>query len=54
MNVQASAKTVVVSGDFTLDWNLARGLGLAASNRSLGGDGVRQITVAARRSRTSC
>ncbi len=34
MNVQASAKTVVVSGDFTLDWNLARGLGLAASNRS--------------------
>ncbi len=34
MNVQASAKTVVVSGDFTLDWNLARGLGLAASNRA--------------------
>jgi hypothetical protein len=33
MSAEAEAKTVVVSGDFTLDWNLARGRGPEALNR---------------------
>jgi hypothetical protein len=33
MSTEMKAKTVVVSGDFTLDWNLARGRGPEALNR---------------------
>ena len=32
-NTETDAKTVVVSGDFTLDWNLARSRGLQALSR---------------------
>ena len=32
-NAETDAKTVVVSGDFTLDWNLARSRGLETQSR---------------------